>query len=396
MKKLLHLSLGLACVSACAETEESIGTLVHEDGPRHSWTSSIVDSTRAQALLGRDPGGRLALVRLDDGEVVTRFSLGALDGVPDASAFVRDDGSLSHLALLAHDAEEQGGRLRFASASPEGFARPVSVAALNGVTRTLALEGGALVMQDDLGERWSFAQKDGVFATTTACPKPASILAHDSSPSHAAVLAFAWSAEAEPVLVDATLTNAEWRCDVFPLTGAGSLSPSARAALVPELGAVIVDGDPSGLRVALAGGSEVGPFVSSDLRALRVEQVEPFRLEGRSGVVVLTSRPAAVTALTLERGVGGELTIAESVSVLLPFVVESPWFSRELALTHDRLFIATDGGLVGFALMLAPTLDLEQIALPESLAELRGPLVPVPILPVGYLPAVDHDHSRSD
>ncbi len=394
--KLLHLSLGLACASACAETEESIGTLVHEDGPRSAWTSSLAEHGRAEGLLARDREGRLALVRLDDGEVVTRFDVGDLTGVPDASAFVRDDGSLSHLALLAHDEDEQAGRLRFVPSSPKGFARGVDVADVQGRTRVLALAGGALLMQEDLGQRWSFARTSGGFQETTACPMPTSIIASDSGDSHAAVLAFAWSADAEPVLVDARLTNDAWQCDMFPLSTAGPLSESARVALVPGIGQVLVDAKKSGLRLGRVGGSAVGPLVSADLGAERIEQVEPWVLSGRSGVAVLTSRPAAVTVLAIDRDTGPGLAIVEAATVLLPFVTESSSFSRELVVSEDRVFVATASGLVGFELALSPVIALHQLASWPSFADLRGPLVAVPRLPAAYQPIGERDQSKGD
>jgi len=393
--KFLHLSLGLACVSACAETEESIGTLVHEDGPRSAWTSSLAEHGRAEALLGRDPGGRLALVRLDDGEVVTRFALGDLDGVPDASAFVRADGSLSHLALLSHDAEEQAGRLRLVPSSAEGFARGVEVAEVQGRTRTLALAGGALLMQDDIGQRWSFASAGGGFQQTKACPMPASIIASDSSDSHAAVLAFSWSDDV-PVLIDARLANDAWQCDAFPLTTSDALTPTARVALAPSIGRVVVDGEKSGLRVALLAGTEVGPASVSEIGAERIEQAEPWALSDKSGVVVLTSRPAAVTVLALERGEAASLAITGAATVLLPFVTESPCFSRELVVSEDRVLVATESGVVGFELAVSTEVALHQVALPASVVELRGPLVAVPELPLVYEPSAGRDQSRGD
>lgn len=394
--KILHLSLGLACVSACAETEESIGTLVYEDGPRHSWASPLAQHGRAEALLARDQAGRLALVRLDDGEIVTRFEVGELAGVPDASAFVRDDGSLSHLALLSHDEDEQAGRLRFVPSSSSGFARAVDVAEVQGRTRTLALDGGALLMQEDIGQRWSFAPTGGGFQKTTPCPMPASIIASESRDSHAAVLAFAWSADGEPVLLDAKLTNAAWQCELFALTTADTLSESARVAMVPGIGNVLVDAKKSGLRLGRLGGTEVGPLDSAELGAERIEQVEPWSLSGRRGVVVLTSRPAAVTLLALEPEDGGRLAIVETASVLLPFVTESSLFSRELVVSEDRVFVATASGLVGFELALSPVVGLHQAASLASFADLRGPLVAVPRLPAAYQPTRGDDQSQND
>jgi len=380
--KKIHLTLGLALAFvACVEVEESIGTLVHEDGPRGAWEGPLQQDTRAVALVGRDEAGAIAVVRVDDGEVVTRFASAELTGLTDVSAAFDADGALSHLALLSHDEEDQFGVLGFASASEGGFGPRIEGAEYQGQTRVLALPEGALVMQDDIGQRWSFARLGETTYASTTCPMPASIFGLRTDSGSLKVRAFAWDADEHPTLVEGSLLGGKWHCQLGTITTEGPLSRSARVALVKGIGPVVVDATKAHMRVATLSDVELGPFRASAFYGERIEHVEPWALEDSAGLVVLATNPTAVSVLSLREEADSRLTIVEQATVLLPAVTESTWFSRELVVTKDRVFVATSSGLIGFELGLSPTLGLHPLELPQSLRALRGPLVALPALP---------------
>lgn len=357
---LLFSLLFIGCVG------RDVDEVVFEDEASPPGTRVALASV-VTSVVAFDPAGRL---RFFD---ATSLSGGvALSPPPQGGPLAFDTAPSGHVAVLARDEEEQSSELTVWPRAGAVFGRPILRSRYEGETYVAAFPGGALVFQDDMGQRWHVATA-GRFVPSLPCPIPRSVLAVDPAEG-GGFLARALASE-QGVLERIEVAFDESRlqsCDRAPVVAGFPPSESARGTVVPGLGDVIADLSSGTLSVGVIGAEAYAqvPFPSSSLEA-----VSAFaELEGdrpRVGLVALGAAPASLVVVALDAE--GRLEASASAPLEGEPSPASRFPSRALAVADARVFVAAGASLQSFDIEAEP-LALRRIELPASIAALRAPL----------------------
>lgn len=382
----------MALSSSCID-EPEVGTLVHEDTarPRRGALERGAEQEAPVAndgtLVARGPDGRVYLVDVATG--ARRWALGSpSDNALDLSVLAKG-GTLAQVVTLALDEEQISGRLVVRPFSGAAFARPKDLGQYEGFVRTLATKRGAVVFQEDLGQRWILARSDGAWTPSKSCPIPRSILDVIEREDETRIVALARSADDEAVWVEATVGDTGVRECVVELVAA-PLSSSARAVRLAEVGDVVADVRDGLLQLGLLDAEGDVSLASTDLETERIEVAIPWRIRAPSStsggasstaIVVVTSAPPAVVVVEVISTDDDGVAIGAIASAGLRGEVEPAWsfFRRNVAIVSGQLFVASDAGLDSFVLD-PDSWTLEPVLLDDDVAALRGPIASAPSL----------------
>ncbi|NUP11106.1 MAG: hypothetical protein HOW73_34100 [Polyangiaceae bacterium] len=371
---LVCMAVVVSSMVAGCVGDPKLGTLVHEDTARPP-AISLERAPAMDTLAARGADGRVHFIDVPTYGFVGAVSPPEGEGPLDMSAWVDDDGSFS-LALLARDEEEQSGTLALRAYDPplSIFVRPRLLGTFEGSTNVLSVDRGAVVFQEDLGQRWILARSDGQWLPSKPCPIPTSLLRVVPTEDGLEVTALARSADDEPVVVHAVITD-EGVVTCEQELVATPLSPSARAVSLGE-GDVVFDVADGSLVMGELGEQLLPVAFETD----HIETAVAYDSDGATFVAVLSSSPSRIGLVTIGQSPDGETVALEVRSHDVNGTIEpaNAFFSRSVAFVSDRLFVATRERLEAFDLseddVLAP------IELPPLMQKLRAPLTALPVL----------------
>lgn len=359
-----------------------IGVIVYEDGVR-SPRDPVALQAKARTLIGWEASSRIGFFDLDALRARRSLAVSSTDAGIDFDVFVDEEGMLQHLVLFQREGEdvESGGTLSLYPDAGEIFGRPIDLGFYGGFSNVMGVREGALVWShDDAGQRWHLARRDKQPTTSYGCPLPTSIFEARALEDHSTVTALARSAEDTAVVLLARYDSTGVKsCTETEIEAPLPLSRNLRGAHVPGSGSVIADLEDGRVVLSrLAEGEGTQKLVTS-LEAQSLEAVVPFQIGDRAGLVLLSAKPALVAAIELETE-GEELRVVRTRSVRLGASVSRmrTFFSREIAVAGDRVFVTTSAGLEVYALDGESEANLSPVSVPEEMRGLRGRLAVAP------------------
>lgn len=354
-----RLALGALLLVSCSSVD-SVGTLVHEDGPRER--SPLTSVGGLPTLLVATQSSDLVVVDPVSGAVVSRAPVASPGGPLDVSVGRSVSGGTWIGARTTTDEDGGGELLLFDFDVETGLGGPRRLGSIQGATAIFTLSFGVVVMQDDLGERWRLLPASGGFTPSMPCGLARSARPISIEPSRVRVEALSFWPEDTLSLLDVVIDEVGvTRCDPKPVEGYGAPSDSVRLV---ELGVGyeralvdVVDGD---LVISALDATEVAASAAIAGFASRLVAVEKSSVSnGVATFVVVGADPSRVGIVDIrfyeDGAIGASLREAHELDAAA--FPESRALGGSLALSNGAIFVATEAGIRTLAHGGAPPFD---------------------------------------
>ncbi len=347
----------------------------------HREIATMQSRLEHQALAATTSDGAVVVLRASDGAELAREASSGLGGLIDLT----HDVTRGDLVLYEENDEGEGAAIgRFPLTLGGGIAKlepRMKVAWVDGVARLLATPEGRVSFEENIGQRWKLDVPNGGPLPSIACPRPASVAIVGEDGARRLVGVSAPFPDEGPLrrLEVSVGPSGFGDCHERDIAGAPA---SARLVVLPDGRELLVGVASSGVVVTSMVDGVLAPERALGIEAQTVEQAIVVG-EAANRIALLTSGPPRVIVIGLSAA-GSELSIASRTSIDLPVDVrrEQRFFSREMAYTQGRIFVATKSGVVAVDLVddgAEPTLEPASFAGVTAFVpnDYRGALVPL-------------------
>jgi hypothetical protein len=380
-------TLGLAACTAHSTYFPGDGSGGGEAVPKpprpvgHREIATMQSRLEHQALAATTSDGAVVVLRASDGAELAREASSGFGGLIDLT----HDVTRGDLVLYEENDEGEGAAIgRFPLTLGGGVAKlepRVKVSWVDGVARLFATPEGRVSFEENIGQRWKLDVPNGGPLPSIACPRPASVAIVGEEGARRLVGVSAPFPDEGPLrrLEVSMGPSGLGECHEREIAGAPS---SARLVVLPDGRELVVGVAGAGAIVSSMVDGVLSPELAVGIDAETVEQAIVVG-EASNRIALLTSGPPRVIAIDLSTA-GSPLSIVSRASIDLPADVrrEQRFFSREMAFTHGRIFVATTSGIVAIDVLdggSEPTLERAPFAGATAFMpnDYRGALVPL-------------------